>query len=259
VTVSQVVVLAGGLGTRLGALGAHGPKVLKPVAGEPFIELLFRGFARLGLTSVHLCLGHRSSDVLDHLKRSPHPELAVTHSIDTVANGGTAAALRSAGPYVSEGFLLWLGDTYVTPDFNLPDEVGALRRHRALPQGWRPGVQPGRRRHRGAGPVVPRGPAGGPPCQPGELLGGAVGPGAPSRLSHHGRGLRHWHTHVGVSRKGLSADFRAGGSGQPWRAALTRDLTVDLRRRSWRRVGGDPLDVRRSGWRITSVKLVIDL
>lgn len=124
-TVSQVVVLAGGLGTRLGALGTHRPKILQPVAGEPFIELLFRGFARLGLTSVHLCLGYRSSDVLDHLKRSPHPAMVVTHSIDTVAMGGTAAALRSAGPYVPERFLLWLGDTCVTPDFSLPDKVGA--------------------------------------------------------------------------------------------------------------------------------------
>jgi len=124
-TVPQVVVLAGGLGTRLGPLETRGPKVLQPVAGEPFIELLFRGFARLGLTSVHLCLGHRASEVLDHLEQSPHPELWVTHSIDTVANRGTAAAIRAARPYLSERFLIWLGDTYVTPDFTLPNEVGA--------------------------------------------------------------------------------------------------------------------------------------
>lgn len=118
-----MVVLAGGLGTRLGALRKSGPKILQTVAGEPFINHLLRSYQRLGLTSAHLCLGYRSAEVVNYLRVSRAAEVEVTWSLDPVPNSGTAAALRAAAPFVAEGFLLWLGDTYVTPDFVLPDQA----------------------------------------------------------------------------------------------------------------------------------------
>ena len=57
-----VVVLAGGLGTRLlEVTGDLMPKVLVPVDGRPFIDYKLRGLARLGVGEVVLLVGHMRS------------------------------------------------------------------------------------------------------------------------------------------------------------------------------------------------------
>lgn len=53
----QAVVLAGGLGTRLGPLTARTPKPLLPLIGVPFAYGLIRQLAEAGVTSVTLLIG----------------------------------------------------------------------------------------------------------------------------------------------------------------------------------------------------------
>ncbi|WP_078961512.1 NTP transferase domain-containing protein [Streptomyces anulatus] len=105
----QVVVLAGGLGTRLGDLGTRLPKVLLPVAGRPFLDLLLAPLMVAGLRRFHFCLGHLAQPVLEHLRRVAAP-IEVTSHVDT-AQRGTAGALRAAERHLDEVFLLVLGDT----------------------------------------------------------------------------------------------------------------------------------------------------
>jgi NDP-sugar pyrophosphorylase family protein len=106
----QVVVIAGGLATRLGRLTAHRPKILLPVGGRPFLDLLLDRLRRENVTSVHLCLGHHAEQVLDHLAgRKGGPP--VTTSVEPAALG-TAGCLRHALPHLAERFLSIFGDTY---------------------------------------------------------------------------------------------------------------------------------------------------
>ncbi|MEV0227378.1 sugar phosphate nucleotidyltransferase [Streptomyces sp. NPDC050704] len=105
----QVAVLAGGSGTRLGRLGTRRPKILLPVAGRPFLDLLLAPLLDAGLRRFHFCLGHLASPVIDHLGRLP-ASVEVTFHVDTVARG-TGGALRAAAPYLDDMFLLVLGDT----------------------------------------------------------------------------------------------------------------------------------------------------
>ena len=62
----DVVVLAGGLGTRLrSVLDEEGlPKVLAPVAGRPFLAFLLDWLEGFGARRVVLCLGHRAERVV---------------------------------------------------------------------------------------------------------------------------------------------------------------------------------------------------
>jgi mannose-1-phosphate guanylyltransferase len=53
----QAVVVAGGLGTRLGPLTARTPKPLLPLTGVPFAYGLIRQLAEAGVTSVTLLIG----------------------------------------------------------------------------------------------------------------------------------------------------------------------------------------------------------
>lgn len=54
----DVVVLAGGRGTRLAPYTTVFPKPLMPVGDMPVLEILLRQLARSGLTNVHLAVGH---------------------------------------------------------------------------------------------------------------------------------------------------------------------------------------------------------
>lgn len=117
---TQVVVLAGGLGTRLGELGSRRPKVLQEVGGRPFLDYFLAPFVRAGVRRFHFCLGHLGEQVQEHLAR--YDGLAVTWRIDPPQ--GTAGALRSSIDFLDETFLLALGDTYL--DIDIADLAGRL-------------------------------------------------------------------------------------------------------------------------------------
>jgi MurNAc alpha-1-phosphate uridylyltransferase len=110
----QAVVLAGGLGTRLGALGTRYPKVLQPVHGRPFIDYLLAHFVRHGVTRFHFALGHLAPQVRDHLE-TRWQQLNMTMSVEREPLG-TAGALAACVEQLDEVFLLSFGDTFLPAD-----------------------------------------------------------------------------------------------------------------------------------------------
>ena len=54
----EVLVLAGGLGTRIRGVLGDTPKVLAPINGRPFLDHLLDRLAALGAGRVVLSLGH---------------------------------------------------------------------------------------------------------------------------------------------------------------------------------------------------------
>ncbi|KJS35649.1 MAG: hypothetical protein VR70_15700 [Rhodospirillaceae bacterium BRH_c57] len=123
----DVAVLAGGLGTRLRpVLGDEIPKVLAPVAGRPFLDVMMEWLANFGARRLVLCLGHGAAEVEAHLARSG----SVLPQVETVTEPrplGTAGALRSAAPQLrSELVMVMNGDSWTDAD------LGALvAEHRA--------------------------------------------------------------------------------------------------------------------------------
>lgn len=114
----DVVVLAGGLGTRLrGALGNDLPKVLAPIGGRPFLDLLIDWLAGYGVRRLVLCLGHLADKVEAHLSR--RTTLAAV-DIETVVEPeplGTGGALRfAASRLTSDPVLALNGDTWTDTD-----------------------------------------------------------------------------------------------------------------------------------------------
>lgn len=62
----QAVILAGGLGTRLGALTRETPKPLLPVAGKPFLDYLLWNLKRHGFERVLFLLGYKAMRIIEH-------------------------------------------------------------------------------------------------------------------------------------------------------------------------------------------------
>ncbi|MGH3764593.1 MAG: sugar phosphate nucleotidyltransferase [Pseudonocardiaceae bacterium] len=113
----QVVIIAGGKGTRLGWHTAHLPKILVPVVGRPFLDYVLTLLCAQGAEHVHFCLAHHAEKVVDYLTERRDDDVDYTWSVEHRAMG-TAGALRLALPWLAEEFVVLLGDTYTPVDFD---------------------------------------------------------------------------------------------------------------------------------------------
>jgi N-acetyl-alpha-D-muramate 1-phosphate uridylyltransferase len=111
-----VAILAGGLGTRLGALGRETPKALLEVAGRPFALWQLELLRAHGARRVVLCVGHLG-DRVEAVIGAPFG-LDVRYVHDPPGLAGTAGALRGALDLLGERFLVLYGDTYLRIDYN---------------------------------------------------------------------------------------------------------------------------------------------
>ena len=115
----QAVILAGGLGTRLGERTRDLPKALLPIAGRPFLAWQLAAIARCGFSEVVLCVGHQGDQIRDFLGDGAAFGVTVAYSQDGPSLLGTGGALRRALPLLAPTFLATYGDSYL-PFHNPP-------------------------------------------------------------------------------------------------------------------------------------------
>jgi NDP-sugar pyrophosphorylase family protein len=113
----QVVIEAGGLGTRLGAAYSNIPKILAPVNGKPFLVLQLEKLIDEGVEHVHYLLGYKNELITDLLKNSNFP-IDITYTIEPPDLLGTGGALLNAIDELDEEFFLTYGDSFLLADFN---------------------------------------------------------------------------------------------------------------------------------------------
>jgi D,D-heptose 1,7-bisphosphate phosphatase len=126
-TIRQCAILAGGLGTRLGAIAATTPKPVLPVGGRPFLGWLMREVSRFGVEEVVILAGHLSERVREavaEIAATLPRRLSVVFSEEPV-RAGTGGALFHARHLLDERFLLLNGDSLL--DFNLAAMLAAAR------------------------------------------------------------------------------------------------------------------------------------
>jgi NDP-sugar pyrophosphorylase family protein len=112
----QAVILAGGLGTRLGEITRHTPKPMVPVAGVPYLEHQFRLLREQSITDVLLLTGYLGEQVEAHFGDGGRLEMSLRYSREATPQG-TGGALRDALPLLAESFLLVYGDSLLPIDY----------------------------------------------------------------------------------------------------------------------------------------------
>jgi D-glycero-alpha-D-manno-heptose 1-phosphate guanylyltransferase len=113
-----VLILAGGLGTRLQSSLPNRPKVLAPVVGRPFLSYLMDQLISSGFGHVILCTGYRGEQVKQAFGDN-YKGLDIQYSNEPEPLG-TGGALRYGLPLIATDWaLVTNGDSYV--DFNLKD------------------------------------------------------------------------------------------------------------------------------------------
>ena len=97
-----VCLLAGGLGTRLGATVRDTPKPLLEVAGEPFLLHQLRLLSRYGAARIVLCVGYLGELIEGGLGRRSMGSRSPTATTGP-ASSATLGAVRKAAPLSASG------------------------------------------------------------------------------------------------------------------------------------------------------------
>lgn len=103
---AQVVVVAGGLGTRVAHLTGGRPKTLIEVGGRPFLDLQLAWLRDAG--HVHFCLGMGGGEIRQRLEQQDElRSWSASHEHEPL---GVVGALRHALPALGPWFIVLLGD-----------------------------------------------------------------------------------------------------------------------------------------------------
>lgn len=109
--VTQAVILAGGLGTRLKPFTNTAPKPMYPINNIPFIDYLIRQMKNFGMEEVLLLLGYLPEKIMDYLGDGSRYGLIINYDI-TPVDYDTGMRIKHAVSQIEDEFLLLYCDNY---------------------------------------------------------------------------------------------------------------------------------------------------
>lgn len=112
-----VVILAGGLATRLYPVTQTIPKALIEIAGRPFIDHQLALLKEKGVTQVILCVGNFGEMIETYVGDGSRFGLDVRYSYDGKVLLGTGGAIKNASDLLPDAFIVLYGDSYL--DINI--------------------------------------------------------------------------------------------------------------------------------------------
>jgi NDP-sugar pyrophosphorylase family protein len=96
----QVVILAGGLATRLGKLTENRPKSLVEILGKPFLAYQLELLKNNGISDIVLCTGHLGRQIRETFGDGSEYGVHIRYSHEENPLG-TAGAVKNAEPFVN--------------------------------------------------------------------------------------------------------------------------------------------------------------
>jgi len=112
-----VVILAGGLATRLRPLTDKIPKSLVEVAGRPFLEHQITLLRKNGISEIFLCVGYLGEMIEELFGNGEQFGIQIIYSYDGDKLLGTGGAIKKLLPMLPEDFFVLYGDSYLPIDY----------------------------------------------------------------------------------------------------------------------------------------------
>ena len=113
---TDVVILAGGFGTRVAEKLDGKPKLLAPIGGKPYLEFVLKWLVSFGARRIILALGHLAQEIEDYSNANFKGRLEVICAIEPRPLG-TAGALAFASVHIKSPLALVMnGDSFVDAD-----------------------------------------------------------------------------------------------------------------------------------------------
>ena len=113
----QVVVLMGGLGTRLKNYTKQCPKSLVEVNGKPFFDYQLDLLIAWGFEKFLFLIGYHAEMIEDYYKDGSERGITIKYCYDGEKLLGTGGAIRNAYSYLEDDFILIYGDSFMDIDY----------------------------------------------------------------------------------------------------------------------------------------------
>jgi len=113
---NKVVLMVGGLGTRLMPLTESTPKSMLTVGDKPILETIINGFVSSGFINITMCLGYKSKAIGDYFEDGHRFGARIDYIVED-KRMGTAGALTLLKNKPDESFFVMNGDLLTNIDF----------------------------------------------------------------------------------------------------------------------------------------------
>ncbi|QWD96925.1 sugar phosphate nucleotidyltransferase [Polynucleobacter sp. MG-6-Vaara-E2] len=127
-----VVILAGGLATRLRPYTETVPKAMITIAGEPFISHQLIYLKKQGITNVIMCLGYLGNEIRNYVESKDGFGLKISYSHDGDELVGTGGAIKKALPLLTDIFFVLYGDSYLPINYETIEKFFFSKNYSAL-------------------------------------------------------------------------------------------------------------------------------
>jgi N-acetyl-alpha-D-muramate 1-phosphate uridylyltransferase len=131
-TMFPIVILAGGLATRLRPLTEKIPKALLEINGKPFIHHQLKLLHSKGIRRVVICAGFLGEMIEEYVKEGRQYGLDVRYSFDGAKLLGTGGAIKRALPLLGDAFFVLYGDSYLPCDYQAVQKAFEINAKLAL-------------------------------------------------------------------------------------------------------------------------------
>ena len=113
----QMVILCGGLATRLGDIAKDIPKSMINIDGKPFLEYQIENLKKSSIKDIVLCVGHLSEKIEDYFLDGRRFGVNIKYSHDSDKLLGPIGAVKKAECLLDDVFFIMYGDTYLSVDY----------------------------------------------------------------------------------------------------------------------------------------------
>jgi D-glycero-alpha-D-manno-heptose 1-phosphate guanylyltransferase len=115
--ITEAIVLAGGLGTRLKQLVPDLPKSLAPIAGRPFMSYLLDYVKKEGIKKFVFALGYKT-ELIENFVKGYLPKESYRFSIETEPLGTGGAVYKACNQITSRDSIVLNADTFFSVSFS---------------------------------------------------------------------------------------------------------------------------------------------
>lgn len=108
-----VIILAGGLGTRLGKITKNKPKALVKIKNKSFLEWQIEYLIKQKVKKITFCVGYKHKLISNLLYKKNYKNLEIDFSYDGKKLLGTGGAIKKAIKKFDDSFFILYGDSFV--------------------------------------------------------------------------------------------------------------------------------------------------
>ena len=113
---NEIILMVGGLGTRLQPLTNDTPKPLLKVGKKPILETIIESFANYGFINITLCVNYKAEQIKKYFKDGSNFGVKITYITEN-QRLGTAGALSLIKKDLKEPFFVMNGDLLTNINF----------------------------------------------------------------------------------------------------------------------------------------------